>query len=201
MNITIDNHLGTYIIPKECGNKVCVDVGSNTGNFIQTQLNNFELFHFYEPYKPCFEIIKNKFSDNHKVVGFNEAVYHTSDLVLELFAHDNHDSGSNGLKTDCLNEDWVEKICDVNTVSLETILSRVGGHIDYLKVDCENSEYHLFMDKDLNNIDFIGIEMHHHMGKEKYDNLINHIKKTHFTRDNCSWTSGNNYELLFMKKR
>jgi len=200
MNISINNHLGNYIVPEQCKNGICVDIGSTTGNFITSQINTFKLFHFYEPYKPCFEIITNKFINENKVIGFNEAVHHTDGLILELLAHGNHDAGSNGLNTDCLNEDWVEKICDVNTVSLETILERVGGHIDYLKVDCENSEYHLFMDKDLRNINYIGIELHWHMGEEKYNSLINHFNKTHYTNDNCTWKFDKNVEVLFMKK-
>jgi FkbM family methyltransferase len=201
MKITIDNHLGRYTVPNECEKKVCVDIGANTGNFISSQINNFELLHFYEPYKPCFDIVKDKLKDTNKSEGFNEAVFHTTGLKLPLMAHSNHDAGSNGLKTDCLNSDWVDEIDIVTTVCLNTIIQRAGGHINYLKVDCENSEYYLLIDKDLSKIDYIGIELHWHMGEEKYNKLISHILMTHHTNDDYSWVYDLNKEVLFKKNK
>jgi hypothetical protein len=201
MNISLDSHLGNYIIPNKCEKKILVDIGANTGNFTVSQINNFEVIHFYEPYLPCFEIVKQRVSDNENVIGFNEAVYSKDGVELSMMAHDNHDAGSNGLKTDSLNGDWVEEICKVTTVSLDTILSRVGGRINYLKIDCETSEYYFFMDKNLNDIDYIAIELHWQMGKEKYEKLISFIKETHNCNSNLIWENGVNKEVLFINKK
>lgn len=200
INISQDSHLGHYQIPSECEKNVLVDIGANTGNFTSSQINNFKLIHFYEPYLPCFETIKSRLNNTNNVLGFNEAVHSESNLNLMMMAHSNLDSGSNGLKTDSLNNDWVHEIGEVKTVSLEDVINRAGGRINYMKIDCENSEYYFLINKNLQNIDFIGIELHWHMGEEKYNSLLDHLKKTHITNDDCNWQFDLNKEVLFKNK-
>ena len=200
IHITQDNHLGNYIIPEECNKNVCVDVGANTGNFTVLQIRNFNVIHFYEPFKPCFETIIKRIGDEKKVQGYNEAVYREDNLKIPMIAHQNMDAGSNALKTDAINNDWEQILEDVSTVSLETILKRVGGFINYLKIDCETSEYYFLLGKDLKFIDYIGIELHWQMGKEKYDELINYIQRTHHSNDILTWEYNTNREVLFKNK-
>jgi FkbM family methyltransferase len=200
IRITQDNHLGQYTVPNECNKNVCVDVGANTGNFTVSQISVFNVIYFYEPYTPCFDTVTKRVENEKKVLGFNEAVYSEDNLKIPMIAHGNMDAGSNALKTDTINDDWKYVLDEVTTVSLETILSRAGGHINYFKIDCETSEYHLLINKDLTPIDYIGIELHWQMGKEKYDYLISHIQKTHTTNDNILWEYNTNKEVLFKNK-
>jgi len=197
-NINIpSSNLGHYTIPEDCLRNVCVDIGANIGDFTVSQASNFKTLHFYEPFKPCFDKIQDRVKDLNNVKGFNEAVYKESGLQLPMIAHLNNDAGSNALKTDAINEHWVEELDLVTTVSFSDILSRVGGRINYLKVDCETSEYYLFIDQDLSSVDYIGIELHHQMGIEKYNKLIEHILQTHSSTENTDFIFDINREILF----
>ena len=201
VEITQNNHLGNYEMPDNCDKQVLVDVGANNGNFTMSQVKNFKLIHFYEPYKPCFDTVTSMVENMENVIGFNEAVYSESNRIVRLIAHKNLDSGSNAIKTELLNDEWEHELHDVNTISLEDVLNRVGGKINYLKIDCETSEYLFLMDKNLENIDYIGIELHWQMGEFNFNRLINHIKKTHDCNSDCNWIQNSNKEVLFKNKK
>lgn len=193
-------NLGAYTIPDECTKNICVDIGANIGCFTLQQADYFNVVHYYEPFEECYNIVSKKVEELKNVTGWREAVYFEDDVIISIVAHENLDAGSNAIKTDAVNEAWSEEIGTVKTVSLPTILERAGGHIDYLKVDCETSEYYFLIDKDLSKIDYIGMELHWQMGKEKYDYLLEHIAKTHSSAGDCSWTWGINKEVLFKLK-
>lgn len=193
-------NLGSYSIPDECVKNVCVDIGANIGCFTLQQASFFAVIHYYEPFEECYNIINEKVKELKNVTGWREAVYFEDDIIIPIVAHENLDAGSNAIKTDAVNEAWSEEIGTVKTVSLPTILERAGGHIDYLKVDCETSEYYFLVDQDLAQIDYIGIELHWQIGQEKYDRLLAHLAKTHNVVGDCSWTWGINKEVLFKLK-
>lgn len=195
-----DTNLGAYDIPFDCNKRYCVDIGANIGDFTTSQAANFDVLHYYEPYEPCYNRIKSRTEGLPNVTGYKEAVYKVDGMKLPLIAHANYHAGSTALKTDAINQDWVDDLDLVQTVSLPTILSRIGGHINYLKVDCETSEYYLLINQDLLEVDFIGIELHWQMGKQKYDNLVEHILHTHICTGDNSWTEGSNKEVLFKNK-
>lgn len=71
-----------------------------------------------------------------------------------------------------------------------------------MKIDCENSEYHLLMNKDLSKIKYIGVELHHQMGKKNFDDLVNHILKyfNNVHNANLNYHRGANIEVLFESK-
>jgi FkbM family methyltransferase len=198
INIHIPEHnLGSYDIPSDCSRNYCVDIGANIGDFTVSQAGNFSTVHFYEPFAPCFDRVKSRAKELKNVVGFKQAVYSEDGQKLPLIAHLNHDAGSTALKTDVINEDWVDELDLVETVALPTILQRIGGHINYLKVDCETSEYHLLNKQQLHNIDYIGIELHWQIGEQRYNELLNWIAQTHNCIGDCSWSSGINKAVLF----
>lgn len=198
INIHIpEQNLGSYDIPADCKKDSCVDIGANIGDFTVSQASAFKLLHFYEPFEPCFTKIKSRTEEFSNIVGFMEAVYSEDGKELPLIAHLNHGAGSIALKTDAINEHWEDELDLVKTVSLPTIIQRAGGSINYLKVDCETSEYYLLIDQDLTYIDYIGIELHWQMGEEKYNKLINHLQKTHTTSGDASWSFDTNKEVLF----
>jgi FkbM family methyltransferase len=198
INIPLHN-LGLYTIPEECKKYTCVDIGANIGDFVMKAKDIFETVHFYEPYKPCFDVIQSKIH-NLDITGFNEAVYCKDGEQLQMTSHQNRDAGSNALMTEILNDHWDLPLNNVTTVSLPTILKRVGGRINYLKCDCENSEYFLFMNQDLSGIDYIGLELHWQMGESRFNELVNHLQKTHISDQYFPWIEESNYELLFRNK-
>ena len=86
------------------------------------------------------------------------------------------------------------------TISLEDILIQCGGNITYCKSDCETSEYHIFLNKDLTGIMYIGMEIHHQMGPQKQAELIKHILTTHDLVYGSHGYTPFNREILFRRK-
>lgn len=88
------------------------------------------------------------------------------------------------------------------TIALSDIIKRAGGYIDYMKIDCETSEYNLLIDKDLRNIRYMGIELHWQIGKENFDKLVSHILKyfNNVHNYNLEYPNGYNIEVFFESK-
>lgn len=197
-----NKNLGNYLIPSGCRTNVCVDIGSNIGDFLMSVVDIFDDVYFFESYIENYNICANKTKNHSNVKGFNKAVYSHDDNELNIKIHHNRECGSLAVDNGCLNDEWLEgSVHSSKTISLESILELVGGHINYLKSDCETSEYPFLMNKDLSNIDYIGIELHHQMGKKKFDELVEYICKTHTPNKNIYWVRGKNVEILFTNKK
>ena len=168
----------------------------------------FKTIHVYEPQLECNQIIRERLKDHNHITVFGEAVYRESGIQLNMVRHSNNDSGSVSMSspelTDALlTRGWTSEIVNIaTTICLEHILDRIGGKIDYCKIDCETGEYGLLMNKDLSKIKFLGIELHWQMGKDKYDELLNYIGKffNQAIPGDISWTYDMNKETLFVSK-
>lgn len=176
-----DDNLGNYRIPEDVTG-ICIDIGSNVGNFLKKYNHRFKIIYAYEPIKVLYDRIKDYKINN--VVLYNEAVS-DSQGETEIILHNNGESGSSAIRRtiDEIIEikHWSENVINkVNMITLEEVILRTNSdEIDYLKVDCENSEYLILHNKDLSKIKYIGIEIHAHMGKEKWDILKSWVSKTH----------------------
>jgi FkbM family methyltransferase len=195
-----ENNLGNYEVPVNI-NGICVDIGSNVGNFIKKYHNRFDKIYSYEPNVILYEKLKLINLDN--LIIYNEAV---SDIcgITEIVLHTNNESGSSAIKETIekviqLKDDWSNNtINKVSSVDLETVLKRIGDkNIDYLKMDCENSEYLILNKKDLTKIKYIGIEIHNQMGRDKWEELQNWVSITHNGFPNYS---GDHKEVLLINK-
>lgn len=169
-----------YPIPSGIGKKLAIDIGANIGGFSTAYHNEFEKIIFFEANPNAFEIAKNNTSGFKNVVGYNLAVSDVSGKKLKLMNHFSKDLGSVSCSpsiTD-INKDWDESIGEIQTTSLEDIFKMINNQkIDYLKLDCENSEYEILMNKDLSNIDYIAMELHWQMGEKKYKELLAYVSK------------------------
>lgn len=197
VRLTIDrNNFGYYIVPEFTRGGICVDIGCNVGCFTKAYHEFFKKIYFYEPQLECYEICQSFQFKN--ALGYNEAVYCKKDQKLNMVAHSSYHSGSSALSTDSINSDWQknEIINEVNTVDLETILERANGVVDYMKLDCETSEYYLLINKDLSNIKCIGMEIHCQMGQDRYDSLLEHIEITHKIYGDKAFNAAKNKEIL-----
>lgn len=199
INIFLHN-LGNYKVPGFTRNGICVDVGANVGSFIKKYHEFFKIIYYYEPQIACYEICKKL--DYKNIIGFNEAVYNTCGKILPIVSHSNHESGSCALLTDSLNSDWEVDtlINNVKTVDLATVVERAGGKIDYMKIDCETSEYYLLINNDIEMIKCIGIELHWQMGESKYCDLVKHISQTHNIIGDYTFQVNHNKEVLCIDK-
>jgi FkbM family methyltransferase len=146
---------------------------------------------------------KIKVRDIPNITIFNEAVGATTGKA-KMILHRGMESGSTTTE-DCLKDvitvfgdTWSDTvICEVPMVDLETVIDRVGGRIDYLKMDCETSEYPILMNKDISNIGYIGIELHGQMGIDHWNELGTWISRTH---DGFPPYTQNNTECLLTPK-
>ena len=194
-------NLGHYKVPNEVKGGICVDIGANVGSFIEQHSDYFSVINYYEPFLECYNICHDKFKNMKNVVGFNEGVY-SEKTVHYLVRHQNKDSGSSALNTEVVkNTGWNPEEVIQEVKDLETVLERVGGQIDFLKCDCETSEYFIFNKKDLSKINYLAIELHHQLGPEKISELTNHIRRTHdLVYRSDSYTRGTNSECMYKRK-
>lgn len=204
MELRYSNHLGNYIIPSGIKKETCVDIGANAGCFTEIAQKQFTKVHSYEPNVILSKNLQNKNYPN--VMVFNEAVGNKNKNNVNLLGHTNNDAGSCALDETInsvieLKNHWSDNVINItNMVDLETVIERIGGHIDYLKVDCENSEFLIFNDKDLSQILTIAIELHHHMGEKNWYILKNHLDKTHSGFPDYPGYDSLNIECLLTKK-
>lgn len=177
-----EHNLGHYIVPRDVSG-ICVDIGANVGAFIKQNHNKFETVYAYEPITVLYEKIKSYNIEN--VILYNEAVLDEC-TETEVILHNNNESGSSSIKK-TLNVvierkmDWSSTVINqVKTIDIDEVIKRTNAQeINYLKMDCENSEYLILNNKDLSKIKYIGIELHCQMGEQKWTELKKWIEKTH----------------------
>jgi FkbM family methyltransferase len=199
----MDTNLGDYVVPSEIKNGICVDVGCNLGDFTKKYENFFNKIYYIEAQTKLFLNLKKKFKEKNNIIGFNKAVWSESNLIVNLVSHPNNDHGSVAVNGGHLNDDWTNQIVNqIETISLEDFLLLISEKkIDYLKIDCETSEYPFLFGKDLSMFKYIGIEIHPQMGVIKYNELLEWIKQTHeLIHGDDSFNVNSNKELLFQLK-
>jgi FkbM family methyltransferase len=195
-------NLGNYIVPNEVKNGICIDVGCNLGDFTKKYNDFFKKIYFIEAQTELFLKLEKRFNQSNNIIGFNRAVWSESNVKVNLVSHPNNDHGSVAVNSDYLNNDWTSQIVNqIETISLEDFLSLISEkNIDYLKIDCETSEYPFLFGKDLSMFRYIGIEIHSQMGELRYNELLEWIKQTHILIDgDDSFNKNYNKELLFIK--
>jgi FkbM family methyltransferase len=196
-------NLGYYTVPHETTGGVCVDVGCNLGDFTDKYKKHFKKIYFIEPQKQLFDNLITRFELDENIYGFNLAAWSISDIELELVGHSNNDHGSVGVKSELLNSDWGDNVVNkVKSVDINTLFGKINEkYIDYMKIDCENSEYEFLLNKDLSNIGYIGIELHNQMGIGKYTSLIDWIQVTHeLVNGDLTYKVNWNNEVFFKNK-
>lgn len=198
-----EHNLGNYYVPNETYKGNCLDIGCNVGGFIKKYSDHFKRIDYYEPIKQCFDICQD-YSKNHEhITGYNLAGWSESGKELNILEHKNEESGSSAIESEILNSEWSDKkvIQTVKTISLEDMLSKFDEEVDYCKCDCETSEYFIFLNKDLSKIKYLGIELHWQIGKERQEELLKYILKTHkLVMGSLPYSFAYNREVLLKRK-
>lgn len=191
-----------YPVPNNIEKKLAIDIGANIGGFSSAYHDVFERIIFFEANPNAFEIAKNNTTSFKNVDGYNLAVSDEIGKTLKLMNHFSKDLGSVSCSpsiTD-INKDWDEPIGEIKTTSLEGIFDMIGNqNINYLKLDCENSEYEILMNKDLSNIDYIAMELHWQMGEKKYKELLDYVSKFFKVGGNTNFIVDKN-TLIYLSK-
>jgi FkbM family methyltransferase len=202
----IDNlryNYGNYPIPEDARNGIAIDIGCNNGCFIDHNKDFFNKIYAYEANIFLVEKLKEKFSNNINIEINHYAVSDKSNEIFKLIKYkESEDNGSFAiLKNNTINQwDESEVICEVKSIIIEDIIANCGNQIDFMKIDCETSEYEFLLNKDLSNIKYIAIELHNQLGIQRYIELYNFLLKTHNCNQECHHIEMKNQEFLFTNK-
>jgi len=192
-----------YPIPRGLSTKLAIDVGANIGGFSMAYFGSFDEIIYFEANPETYKIAESNTNGYKNVKGYNLAVSDKDDNTLTLMNHVSKDNGSVTCSpsiTDNGHKDWNEVIGEVKTISLEGIFDLIENRtINFLKSDCENSEYEFLLNKDLSNIEHISIELHHQMGEEKHKELVAYLSKYFNVRGNTNYVKGRNIIARFDK--
>lgn len=178
-------------------NSIVLDLGANVGKITQCLLDLYNCnIYCYEPNNYAFEILKNRFRENKKVIIFNKAVG-KDDGKNYLYYHHLHDenpvkysTGSSLLKEkNNINSDNY-KLTEI--ISINNILNQFEN-IDLIKIDIEGYEYEIlpFIIKNKNKIKKVLCELHGSPETQKNKFLNNDyletIKKLNEIDPNKDW--------------
>ena len=159
---------------------VAVDIGANVGGFCIPNHKMFENIYAFEPYKPNVQVMQIGMEhlniDNVKV--FHQAVHSKSGERLSLKSPNLKYSGD----ITCIEREGLEDLGETcTTISLQHLMDGLNiDKIDYLKMDCEGSEYDILENfKNMKKIDILCIEIHNIYGFERKASLMKKIEKTH----------------------
>jgi FkbM family methyltransferase len=162
-------------------NDIVFDVGGNIGLFSYYSIcKNARKVYYFEPSNKMFEIATSNLNSFDNIVFENVAVSDSTGTT-DFF----YNSEFPGLSTmDSLNS-GVANRTQCNSVNIMDYLLKNGiENIDYLKLDCEGSEYQIFealsFDYLSNHIHKIAIEYHNNEDK-RLNLILDKLSKCEFT--------------------
>ncbi|MEI7459611.1 MAG: FkbM family methyltransferase [Pirellula sp.] len=173
--------------------KTILDIGGNIGLFsvLAKQMYPNSVVHSYEPN----QIIWNAISEQARTFDFtcfNEAVGGHRGRVSMNFSAGND---SNFARVDEKNEG------DVNKVSLDDAVDRIGGKVDLLKLDCEGSEWEMFREaRCWERIDKITMEYHLFNG-ESHKQVQSTLQELGYVLTHSSYAADCHYGHLRCERR
>ena len=155
--------------------EVCVDIGANVGTFSYYSSKFFKNIYSYEAVSTTYEVAKENLKKLENITLYNLAVSNKSGEKIKLAVHDSKLSGDSSIYN--VSNEKPYELCE--TIDLDQIYEDNGfDYIDYMKVDCEGSEYEFLTDKDLSKINFLVMELHTaYLSKEKVNNLLQYLNK------------------------
>jgi FkbM family methyltransferase len=173
-------------------NDFVVDIGSNYGFFsYQAKEIGARKVISYEPSKKLQKHLHRNL-DKFGVEIFQKAISGISGI--SKFEEDEISSASSHLSKNNLGY-------NVEMIGINDLIDSLNENIDFMKIDCETSEYELLLNKDLSNVKYIAIELHNQLGIEKYIELHNFLSKTHNCNEKCNFIEMQNQEFLFYNKK
>jgi FkbM family methyltransferase len=170
----------------ETRGSVAFDIGANVGGFCVHAHKNFDKIYAFEPvienYNILCQVLDHMSIKNVEV--FNTAVYSESNKVLPLKVYNgNHTKDVTCADFENGDTKYIGQQCE--TISLkDAILALNLEKIDYLKLDCEGSEYAILENfNDYDKIDVICMEIHQFYGLERKNNLLKMLRNFYHLTD------------------
>jgi FkbM family methyltransferase len=147
-----------------------LDIGANKGFFTLNALQKgASKVYSVEPVKHSYEQIKKLLNDFPNVEPINKAIGENNGIV-SMFV-DSDASATNCVTTygDMFGRE--SNKVEVESVNINTLIEQINSDINYMKVDCEGSEFELFKtisEKNLKSICKMVIETH----GDEIDNFV-----------------------------
>jgi FkbM family methyltransferase len=158
-----------------------VDIGFNYGLFsITSKMKKPKKIIGFEPNPKLYKI----FSENFKGDGIQLYNYAVSNKDSKVIFYENGDSAMSTIKED-VNKEYRQDYFEVDAISINTLINAFNlDKIDYLKVDCEGSEFDIFESFPeeylTNNVKKIALEFHDFLHSENVQKLKSKIEKCGF---------------------
>ena len=154
---------------------VAVDIGANVGGFCVNAHKWFDKVYAFEPLTENYFILEEvlKKLNIKNVEVYNTAIYGSSNQELILRACEgNHTQDVTCASFDNVKFSNLEQKCE--TISLTDMFDALEiNKVDYLKIDCEGSEYEIFENfNDYHKIDLIAMEVHEFFGEKRKSDLL-----------------------------
>jgi FkbM family methyltransferase len=171
----------SYPIP-QLNHNIAVDIGANVGGFCLNAHRHFKKIYAFEPLVENFLILEKVLNryDIKNVEAYNTAIYSESNttLPLRLFS-ENHSKDVTCAQFDSNELIETNRMCE--TISMNDMLESLElSHIDYLKLDCEGSEYEILENfSHMDKINVLCLEIHNFFGIDRKLSLMKKIEKTH----------------------
>lgn len=171
--------------------EVAVDVGANLGGFIIHAHRHFNKIYAFEPVSENCSVI-NQLLEAYNIKNvelYHNAVYGESNKELPLYCQ-HLDGETNSGDVSCATFDHEKKgyqnvgeMCE--TISLSDLMSSLNiDQIDYLKMDCEGSEYEIFENfDDYDRISVIALELHAFYSDSRRRSLVQKLMNHYFFVD------------------
>lgn len=170
----------SYPVPTK--GKVAFDIGANVGGFCIHAHKNFDRIYAFEPlvenYNVAEQVLKKLKINN--VDLFNTAIFSESGKVMKIYSNsDSHISGDVTLVSDGAIKEQHDSGQNCETISLKDAMISLGiDTIDYLKLDCEGSEYEILESfHDYDRIAYICMEIHGVYNNERRMRLLNKLNQ------------------------
>jgi len=153
------------------------DIGSNLGGFSCAFNKNFKRIVAVEAHPDTFKKCVSNLNNFQNIKVLNRAASNTTDQYINIFSHENGDSGSATCINNSHTSSELKNSSEVLTISYSSLVEKYGIP-DYMKIDIEGSEYDFLMNKDLSGVQFLSLELHMGLltGSQRKD-LMKHLSK------------------------
>jgi FkbM family methyltransferase len=156
---------GDYEKENDCvvnNGDVVLDIGANYGFFTLNSLSKgANKIYSIEPYGPAYSHLEELSKKFNSIIPINKAISETDGYVSMFTLEDSSATNCVTKHGDLFGRNSNE--ISVESININNLLSSIPEKINFLKIDCEGSEFELFKtisNKNLTTIDKIVVETH-----------------------------------------
>ena len=177
------------------------DIGTNVGGFSNAYHNKFNKIIAIEAHPITYKFAKQNLASYDNIEVINKAVSNVDGEEVNLLLHDCGDSGSTSLIKHTQGKQSLDESYTVNTVSYPTLVAKYGIP-QYIKIDCEGSEYNFLLNQDLSGVEFIAIELHYYfLTESQRQELLEFLLKDFKIHSQIKGVIGHRHdEINFIRK-